>query len=326
MNDEATLPPSFSFAARSHVGARSNNEDRVFVDDALGLYLVADGVGGHLAGEVASRISCEIVAQEVRDGQSLEASIRRADRAVHNAVISGEGRKGMASTLVAALLRPDALEVAWVGDSRAYLWDGEALILVTQDHSLVAAMVANGEITSGEALTHPQRNVILQALGQSAEDALTVGKRHLTAIPKGATMLLCSDGLSDVITAPELAGLLQENLVHGLGDTADALIEAALAAEGRDNISVLLFAPENHRMQAAALPEQDYVWVYDPARDQYSYGAVDAFVTPTGAVPGGEPGCGQAAAKAGRGNAKGVFLGLGVVLALAAAWSLGGRF
>ena len=124
----------------THVGQRNHNEDAYLLDAEHGLAVVADGVGGHQAGEVASAITCEVIQRENAAGQSIEDGIRAANREVMAAVAQGRGKAGMASTVVVARFSDSDYELAWVGDSRAYLWDGQ-LRLLTRDHSYVQALL-----------------------------------------------------------------------------------------------------------------------------------------------------------------------------------------
>lgn len=249
------------------MGRRDNNEDAVLVDSDAGLFAVADGVGGHLAGEIASRITCSVLQARVAAGDTLAGAIEAADRAVRDAVDSGEGRAGMASTVVAVQRDGGGANIAWVGDSRAYLWDGARLSLLTRDHSLVATLVARGEITPEQAAQHPRRNVILQALGQRDAEALDISTHHYQELP-GGLLLLCSDGLSDVVPPAQLAALLSGMNTHTIDFVAEALLNAALEAGGRDNISLILV-----QLDGAAAPgktaTENSVWTFDPQSGRF---------------------------------------------------------
>lgn len=262
---EHTVPDA---VARTHVGRRKNNEDRVLVEAPWGLYAVADGVGGHQAGEVASRITCDVLAERVALGDDLTTAILTADEAIRQGVESGDGRQGMASTVVAARREGDDISIAWVGDSRAYLWDGSVLSLLTEDHSLVATLVAKGEISWEEAAYHPHRNVILQALGQEQAPPLDVAVRNYPARYLSGILLLCSDGLSDVVPPEELVPMLKAIPMDGMDDVADQMIDAALEGGGRDNISVVMvkLEPESG---SEPLPDELIVWTFDPASGAY---------------------------------------------------------
>ncbi len=257
------------------VGKRKHNEDAYFIDTDLGLMLVADGVGGHHAGEVASAITCATLAQETAGGENLDNAIRSANRAIMTAVQQGQGREGMATTVIAMRLQGADYELAWVGDSRAYLYDGK-LKLLTRDHSLVEALLARGEITQEEAKDHPQRNVIVQAVGLQAEDNLRVGYNR-GQLQAGETLILCSDGMSDILENSTIVDILE-----GDGDLASRcqqLVDASIEQGGRDNSTVVLVeGVEKLANGADVLPE--IVWTYDPQTGEVT-GALDVEPTAT---------------------------------------------
>lgn len=235
-------------AGDTHVGCRSHNEDALLIEPGAGLVMVADGVGGHQAGEVASQIACEVLARELAAGRDLEAAIHRANREVSAAAATGRGKPGMATTVVAAQFHGSNYQLCWVGDSRAYLWNGR-LKLLTRDHSYVEALLEQGQITPEEARNHPRKNVILQAVGLQGENTLQVGSKWGDLSP-GAVLMLCSDGLSDVVDSDHLAMIL------GRGQTlearSEALVRAAVEAGGRDNVTVALVALDPEGMVSPA--------------------------------------------------------------------------
>jgi serine/threonine protein phosphatase PrpC len=223
-------------AAATDPGQRSHNEDAYLNDDAIGLYLVADGVGGRDAGEVASRLACETIRARSAQGEDLPAAIAAAHRVIRQAASSSERSRSMAATIVALQLEGNRFKVAWSGDSRAYLWDGRRLLGLTRDHSLVEAMVARREISRAEAASHPRRNVILAALGgESAEPEVGENEGRLAG---DVTFLLCSDGLTDVLAPSQLCDALDDDVT--LQRRAERLSNEARDAGGRDNITVLL--------------------------------------------------------------------------------------
>jgi len=247
------------------VGRRKHNEDAFFIDTDLGLMLVADGVGGHQAGEVASAITCATLAQEAAGGESLDTAIRSANREIMAAVQQGQGREGMATTVVATRIHGADYELAWVGDSRAYLYDGK-LKLLTRDHSLVEALVARGEITQEEAKDHPQRNVIVQAVGLQAEDNLRVGFNR-GQLQAGEILILCSDGMSDILDNQTIVEILTGD--GDLESRCQKLVSTSIEQGGRDNSTVVLVeGVETLANGADVLPE--VVWSYDPASGQVS--------------------------------------------------------
>ena len=231
-------------AGASHPGQREYNEDSWLADADDGCFIVADGVGGRDAGEVASRIACEVTAAHVRAGDAPGPALKAANSAILEAIqISGEQASSMASTAVVLYLEPDAdaFSVAWAGDSRLYLWEGDLregeLKSLTRDHSLVESMIRRGEITRDEADTHRRKNVILQALGDTRGE-LTPGENR-GGLPQTGLFLLCSDGLSDILDADALCGILSRD-TDSLQVRADDLVQTAVDAGGRDNITALL--------------------------------------------------------------------------------------
>ncbi len=249
----------------THVGQRNHNEDAYLLDGSLSLAIVADGVGGHQAGEVASAITCEVIQREVAAGRSIEDGIRTANREVMAAVAQGRGKAGMASTVVVARFSEGDYELAWVGDSRAYLWDGQ-LKLLTRDHSYVQALLAKGQITLAQARNHPRKNVIVQAIGLQEDNKLEVGINCGRLAP-GQVLVLCSDGLSDVLDSAVLSEILGSD--RSLEARCDALVETAVQAGGRDNITVIVL-PGVAASSQADLLEPEVLWTFDPASGEYS--------------------------------------------------------
>jgi len=224
-------------AAVTHTGhRRPHNEDTYGVFPDTGLFVVADGMGGHEAGEVASRVVVDHVASAVERGETLEAAVHSAHLAVLEAVEAGEGRSGMGSTVVAAKFLDGDFEVAWAGDSRAYQ-AGRELRRITRDHSLVQEMVDSGNLSEGEARNHPERSLITRALGMPGMDELEVAS-VTGRLGSGERLLLCSDGLTEELDDPAIKRLLDAN--PDPERAVRALLEAALSAGGSDNITVLL--------------------------------------------------------------------------------------
>ena len=177
---------------------RPINEDSAAVFDPE-VYVVADGMGGHAAGEVASEIAIQTLvenAPDTADGDALARAVVEANRAVIRAAVDGRGKQGMGTTMTAAVVDGVRLVVAQVGDSRAYLLHRGNLQRITRDHSLVADMVEAGEITEEQARVHPQRSVITRALGS---DPRTLPDIYEMTLEGGDRLLLCSDGLSSMI-------------------------------------------------------------------------------------------------------------------------------
>lgn len=232
--------------ARTHPGrVRDHNEDCYHASDDGGLFIVADGMGGMEAGEVASAIARDETVKAIAAGHSLPASIQMAHDAIRQAVENGVGAAGMGTTIVAMRLDNDQCEVAWVGDSRAYLWDAAkgSLRRLSRDHSHVELLLASGVITPDQAHKHPQKNLITQCLGQTNIDTLSVGDIRETLAP-GQCVLLCSDGLNDELTDMEIAQCLVNET--SLAAKADALLEKTLANGAHDNVTLVLVQLQNN--------------------------------------------------------------------------------
>lgn len=226
-----------SFGSRTDVGCvREHNEDSLAV--APPLFIVADGMGGHAAGEVASEIAVRTIsrhAPEHPDAHALGKAVEEANRAIIEASLSNPKREGMGTTCTAALLEGERLVIAQVGDSRAYLFHDGRLQQVTRDHSLVANMIEAGQITPEEARTHPQRSVITRALGN--DPACRPDLYELT-VQAGDRILLCSDGLSSMVSADAMQAVLTRALDPQR--CASQLVNAAIAAGGLDNVTVVV--------------------------------------------------------------------------------------
>ena len=230
----------FSSHAATHVGmVRKLNEDAFVNRPDLGLWAVADGAGGHHAGEVASgEVAAQLQAIEagLSAGEIL-VEVRHRLEDAHARLRRDAARRGagvmMATTVVALMARNDHFACLWAGDSRAYLLRGDVLTEVTRDHSLVQEMIDNGEISEAEAQDHPQANVITRAVGAHI-DPLDLEKRA-GRLHAGDRLLLCSDGLCKAISNPRLAELLAGEAEGG----AERLIRAALDAGGTDNVTVV---------------------------------------------------------------------------------------
>ncbi|HWT24474.1 MAG TPA: Stp1/IreP family PP2C-type Ser/Thr phosphatase [Solirubrobacteraceae bacterium] len=219
---------------------RQGNEDNYYVRAPL--FVVADGMGGAQAGEVASEMAVRAFEGGLPDGdprERLVQVIERANRRIHERSRSDTQRAGMGTTLTAAYVADDAVVVAHVGDSRCYLYRGGDLVRLTRDHSLVGELVARGKLTEEQAEAHPQRSVITRALGP--EPTVQVDLDVYPARP-GDVFLVCSDGLTSMVHEAELKRLLESG--GSLDETGRRLIAAANDAGGRDNITVVLFRLE----------------------------------------------------------------------------------
>ena len=224
--------------AATHVGAvRKHNEDAVVARADLGLWAVADGAGGHGAGDEASAAIAEAL-NAIPPGLAaaeMLAQLRLRIGGVHGMLQTMAAARGgerlIASTIVALLLRGEHFAALWAGDSRLYLLRGGALSRVTRDHSVVQEMVDAGTLAAEEAERHPHANIITRAVGQEGVLELDkiAGRMHA-----GDTFLLCSDGLFKDMDEARIAALLAQ------GADAQALVEAAVAAGGRDNVSAVV--------------------------------------------------------------------------------------
>ncbi len=250
--------------AATDVGQRDHNEDNWLVDRELGLALVADGVGGHNAGEVASALTCSTISAGVAEGLTLREAVEEANRSVREAIEQGKGRQGMASTVVGLQCDESGYRIAWVGDSRAYLWDG-MLHLLTQDHSFVQTLVDQGQITPEQARVHPRKNIIVQAIGLQQEGDLAVGENQ-GQLPQGAELLLCSDGLSDVLDSGELAAILARD--EEPASRCKAMVQLAVDKGGQDNITALLVDCAGAAASEGEGAPRTY-WHFDPQSGEY---------------------------------------------------------
>ena len=243
--------------ALSDVGRkRKGNEDAHVVNLEQGLYVVADGMGGHAAGEVASRIAVESIEEFVTltggnqeitwpfgldetisyDGNRLKTAIRHANRRVLEATRESAELEGMATTVAAVLIEGDVANLAHVGDSRIYRWSDEELTLLTSDHSWVNEQIQTGVISPEQARSHPLRNVVTRALGGRADLRVDI---QALKMKEGDVLLLCSDGLTTMISDEEIAGALRSS-GGDIGQAAQALVDDANGHGGEDNITVVL--------------------------------------------------------------------------------------
>lgn len=226
------------FGHCTHVGLRrEHNEDTYYADAELGLWLVADGMGGHENGEVASALARDTLVQQVQKGENLARAIQAADEEI----IQHSNRRSqalpMGTTIAAIRVQDDAFEVAWVGDSRVYLWDG-SLRQLSQDHSYVRELIEQGAISPEQARTHPHRNVVTQALGVTDPQSLRV-ETVSGRLAAGQQILLCSDGLTEEVEDGQIAAILARKDLTAQ-ECVDHLVLAALDGGGSDNVTVVL--------------------------------------------------------------------------------------
>jgi protein phosphatase len=242
------------FSASDTGRQRRANEDSYLARTPV--FVVADGMGGAQAGEVASRAAVELFAAGLPDGQEsaeqlLASRVREANERIHSLSREDLRRAGMGTTLTAAYVGGDEVAFAHVGDSRAYVLRDGALQRLTEDHSLVDELRRQGKLTEEEAEDHPQRSIITRALGPEPEvevDTLTHRARA------GDVYLLCSDGLTSMVREQRVRDIILE--APNLDLAGRRLIEAANAAGGRDNITVVLFRLEEVGAAPAGIPDE----------------------------------------------------------------------
>ncbi len=226
------------FGHLSHVGLRrEHNEDTYYGDADLGLWLVADGMGGHEFGEVASALARETIVSEIREGKPLADAIRAADQEIMRQSQRRAEALPMGTTIAAVRVKESRFEVGWVGDSRAYLWD-RGLRQVSQDHSYVQELIEQGAITPEQARTHPHRNVVTQALGVTDPSSLKIETISGEFKP-GMQLLLCSDGLTEEVDDAHIARVLERQDITAQ-ECVEQLVMAALDGGGSDNVTVVL--------------------------------------------------------------------------------------
>jgi len=247
--------------ARSDVGRkRKGNEDALALDEEQRLFVVADGMGGHAAGEVASKVAVDAIEDFVRltggneeitwpfglddsisyDGNRLKTAIRHANRKVLEATRERSDYEGMATTVAAVLVDGDVANLGHVGDSRVYLWSGGQLVQLTSDHSWVNEQIQSGVLSAEQARSHPLRNVVTRALGGRPDLLVDIQSRR---VKPGDVLLLCSDGLTTMVTDDDIARILRESAAD-IGAAAQGLVDAANERGGEDNITVVLLAFE----------------------------------------------------------------------------------
>jgi serine/threonine protein phosphatase PrpC len=232
---------AIDYAMGTHTGlVRELNEDSHLAAPELGLWIIADGMGGHDAGEVASGIAVQEMAQSIRHGLPLTEAIETAHRAIQTAAQQHGETADMGSTVVAVKLNGRQYEVAWVGDSRAYVWNG-TLRQLTTDHSYVQLLLNAGMITEDEIPNHPSRNIISQGLGVGGLNGADIQVDSVSGkLAENETLLLCSDGLNGEVSDESIAAILSETADNQA--RVDRLIEAALEAGGKDNVTVILLS------------------------------------------------------------------------------------
>lgn len=240
-------------AVRTDTGRQRNaNEDSLFTDAPL--FVVADGMGGAQAGEVASKAAAESFAQELPEAppeRVLEQTIEGANRTIHELARKDPSLAGMGTTITAAIVDLEAEEVAigHVGDSRAYRFRGGRFEQLTRDHSLVEEMRRKGQLTDAQAVDHPQRSIITRALGPEPEVQVDL---QTVPLQDGDVFLICSDGLTTMLDDEQIAAILGR--ATSLQSAVRTLVDEANRAGGRDNITVVAFRVEDTAAPAPGNP------------------------------------------------------------------------
>ena len=241
---------------------RELNEDNFAILDKQGVYVVADGMGGHSAGEVASEIAVKTIEdffikssrdEEVTwpyklnpslslDANKLVVGIKFANRRIYNSSSTNSSYMGMGTTVVSIITNAnsDTIYISHVGDSRCYCYYEGKLSQLTNDHSLVNEYIKAGQITKEEAVNFPHKNIIMRALGMKSNVVVDIQKK---TVRTGEVYLLCSDGLSDMVSDPDIEKIFLQNLPFE--KTAQTLIDTANANGGKDNITVVLIKVDN---------------------------------------------------------------------------------
>ena len=233
-----TRPLMIEFGHGTHVGLRrTRNEDTYYADASLGLFLVADGMGGHQHGEVASALVRDAVVELVTQGHRLIDAVHGAGERLLACDRDRFDPLPMGTTIAALRLAADSYEVAWVGDSRIYMWQ-QGLRQISHDHSLVQALIEAGQLDPAKASNHPQRNVLTQALGVTAAAQLHIGMAR-GRLEAGIAFLLCSDGLTECVEDAAIARTVARTDLAAQ-ECVDQLMLCALDAGGDDNISAVL--------------------------------------------------------------------------------------
>lgn len=237
------------WAVKTHIGKiRENNEDSFFVDENNhSLFIVADGMGGHNAGEIASKMAIDIVSKFIKDNWTsidfanefnvhslLRNAIEKANKKIYEQSLLNKELDGMGTTLTIAFINETRLYIAHIGDSRAYILRDNELFQITQDHTLVSELLKNGSITENEAKNHPKRNIITKALGTSPYVEPDLSNY---VINDNDIVILCTDGLTNAIENDEIKNSFNTFLT--LQETCDYLINLANEKGGYDNITIM---------------------------------------------------------------------------------------
>lgn len=235
----------FEAAGITDIGLlRKENQDNLLMLPKRGVFAVADGMGGHAGGKLASTIAIDVLKQwieanEVLDQPLIEAAIREANKKILEKG-QQEQKNGMGTTLTLTFFQEDVCRIVHIGDSRAYLISDEGTIALTHDHSLVGELLAQGSITRDEAQNHPHRNILTRALGSEAE---ALPEWNQVACQKIRYLLLCTDGLYNLVTEQEITDIV---MTEGktLEEKNQAFVDLAKSRGGFDNITAILIKQE----------------------------------------------------------------------------------
>ncbi|MGC4062847.1 MAG: Stp1/IreP family PP2C-type Ser/Thr phosphatase [Aquabacterium sp.] len=257
----------FEFFCHTDTGrVRTNNEDSIALDETCGVAVLADGMGGYAAGEVASGMACDFIKAELgrwlheasanaSDGdvkRAMDICVDNANRAIFSAANSNPTYAGMGTTLVLGVFRSGRLILGHIGDSRGYRWREGGFQQITKDHSLLQEQIDAGILTPEQAQYAANKNLVTRALG--VED-LVLMETHLHDVQSGDIYLMCSDGLSDMLRDQQIADVMAAHT--NLPEMGEALVAAANDAGGRDNIAVVLV-----RAQGVAEPAPKSWWPF----------------------------------------------------------------
>lgn len=232
------------YAGKTDVGKKRHNNEDSYIVNCEGkdkIFIVADGMGGHNAGEVASLQACRIIEEAILNSEGniediLKSAVEKANREIFIRAAENESMRGMGTTIDACVANGDHICIAHVGDSRVYIVSDEGIRKITKDHSVVGMMVDSGSITEEEAKNHPSRNLITRAVGTAMTVEVDIVNE---TIHNDEIVLLCTDGLSNMVARDDICSIIKEH--ENLDDAACALVDKAKENGGDDNITVILF-------------------------------------------------------------------------------------
>lgn len=242
---------NFKVSCKTDIGRKkANNEDNYYFSDKKGLFIVADGMGGHAGGEVASDMAVKLISEKIENADIsnsnaesvIQEAVVSASKKIKDASLENDELRGMGTTLVSCLCNGGKVYVTNVGDARCYLYDGKRFELLSHDHSQIQEYIDMNLINEAQAKVHPMRHVITQAVGYNDELKVRTVSRDITA---GDYYVLCSDGLNDHFESDEELGASFIKLLNDSGQDLDRvcsdLIDIVNGRGGRDNITILIF-------------------------------------------------------------------------------------